>query len=125
MKYRLINFLICPSCKAYPLELKAFRVEHFKNRVFKLKPCDLYCGYEEKYVKDIGEENLKCSECIKYEIIDGDLRCSKCGEWYPIVNGIVIMHIGDMRPKKVIKEFIEKYRDRIPSELIEKELARY
>ncbi len=79
----------------------------------------------EMCIRDRGKDNLKCSKCIKYEIIDGYLKCSKCGEWYPIINGIVIMHIGDMRPKKVIKKFIEKYRDRIPNELVEKELARY
>ena len=121
MKYRLINFLICPACKSYPLTLYKFKVEFFPNREFKLKPCDLYCGFTNEYVRDLNDSGFKCEECIKYEVIDGYLRCKKCGEWYPIINGIVIMHLGELRPKKVIKEFIEKYRDKIPEDILLKE----
>ena len=120
MKYRLINFLVCPKCKSYPLKLIVFKEKIYKNREFKLKPCDLYCAYKGKYVKDLSEK-YPCEKCIKHEIIDGYLYCEKCGEWYPIINGIVIMHIGELRPKKIIKEFIDRYRDIIPKELIEKE----
>lgn len=121
MKYRLLNFLICPKCKSFPLKLVVFKEEVYPERKFKLKICDLYCGYKGRYIKDM-EENYPCDECIKHEIIDGYLLCEKCGEWYPIINGIVIMHLGDLRPKNIIRKFIEQYRDKIPQELIGKEL---
>ena len=123
MKYRLLNFLICPNCKSFPLKLIVFKEELYENREFKLKPCDLYCGYRDKYVKDLDGE-IPCDECIKHEIIDGYLYCEKCGEWYPIIDGIVIMHTGKLRPKNIIKKFIEKYKDKIPKKLIERELNR-
>jgi len=121
MKYRLLNFLICPNCKSFPLKYVVFKEKIYEKREFKLKPCDLYCGYKEKYIKDLGD-NLPCDECIKHEIIDGYMYCNNCGEWYPIINGIAVMHTGDLRPKKVIREFIGRYRDRIPNKYVEKEL---
>jgi len=121
MKYRLINFLICPECKSFPLKLTIFKDEYYKERIFRLKPCDLYCGYEENYINNIDKP--PCEECIKHEIIDGYLFCEKCGEWYPIIDGIVIMHIGDLRPKNIIKKFVEKYKDKIPEDLIKKEFG--
>jgi uncharacterized protein YbaR (Trm112 family) len=123
MKYRLLNFLICPNCKAFPLKYVIFEEKIYRNREFKLKPCDLYCGFREKYLKDL-DSDLPCNECIKHEIMDGYLYCDKCREWYPIINGIVIMHIGELRPKKVIREFIDKYRDKIPHHYVERELER-
>ena len=61
---------------------------------------------------------------MKIEIIDGYYTCPECGEWYPIIDMIAIMHRGRYRPKKVIKRFIEKYRDRLPEEIVARELSR-
>ena len=118
MKYRLLNFLICPRCKSYPLKLYILK-EEIIDRDVELPPCDLFCGYKDKYTKDI-ENTPPCKECLKHEIIDGYLRCEKCGEWYPIIDSIVIMHLDKLRPKKVIDEFIEKYRDQLPEDIIKK-----
>ena len=116
MKYKLLNFLICPRCKSFPLELVVFKAE-YRDRDVNLSPCDTYCGYKKSYIKDMNEMP-ECKECLKYEIIDGYLRCNKCGEWYPIIDGIVIMLLDDLRPKKVIDDFIKKYKDRLPKDII-------
>ncbi len=121
VKYRLSNYLICPKCKEFPLELNIFKVEEYPKREFKFKPCDEYCSYTGKRGSEIIDP--PCDECIKKEIVDGFYRCTKCDEWYPIIDAIAIMHIGEYRPKKVIKKFIEKYRERIPEKYIERELT--
>ena len=118
MKYRLLNFLICPKCGSYPLRLHILK-EEIIDRDIELPPCDLYCGYRDTYIKELSGKP-PCKECLKHEIIDGYLTCDKCGEWYPIIDSIVIMHLEDLRPKKVIEEFIDKYRDRLPKNIIKK-----
>lgn len=118
MKYRLLNFLICPKCKSFPLKLQILREEVIARDV-NLPPCDLYCGYRNKYIKDMSGEP-PCRECLRHEVIDGYLRCEKCGEWYPIIDSVVIMHLEELRPRKVIDRFIKKYRDRLPEDIINK-----
>ena len=117
MKYRLLNFLICPRCKEFPLKLNVLEEKIFDRKV-DLPPCDLYCGYKNSMIKDISKP--PCKECMKHEIIDAYLICKKCGEWYPIVDTIVIMHLNKLKPKKVIDDFIEKHHENLPEEIIEK-----
>jgi|Deesub1362A_J573_1020465.scaffolds.fasta_scaffold00008_23 uncharacterized protein YbaR (Trm112 family) len=118
MKYRLLNFLICPRCKEYPLKLHIIEEKVF-DRDVEIPPCDQYCGYKETMVAKLGSEP-PCRECMKHEVIDGYLTCGKCGEWYPIIDMIVVMHLDKLRPKKPIEKFIEKHRDKLPNEIIEK-----
>ncbi len=117
MKYRLLNFLICPKCKSFPLRLFILR-EEIIEREAKLPPCDLYCGYLNKYSNEIGKP--PCSECIKHEIIDGYLKCTKCNEIYPIIDRIVVMEVDLIRPKRILMEFIEKYIEKLPKEFIDR-----
>ncbi len=122
VKYRLANYLMCPICKTYPLELTIFKEVVVEDRDIQVNPCDYYCAYLDKREAEIVDP--PCRECMKHEIIDGYYRCGSCGEWYPIIDKIAIMHHGEYRPKKAIREFIERYRDKIPSELIQRELSR-
>jgi len=122
VKYRLTNYLICPECRHTPLSLNVIEKTYHKNRDIDVKPCDFYCAYLDKREGDI--ENPPCRECMKYEVVYGYFLCSKCGEWYPIIDKIAIMHRGKYRPRKAIIEFIEKYRDMIPDNLVRRELSR-
>ncbi len=111
MKYRLLNYILCPKCKNFPFQLTILkRVE--LDREANLPRCDLYCGYKEDYVRNIGDP--PCQECIRYEIIDGYLTCSKCGETYPVIDSITVLQLEFLKPKKAIANFINKYRDRMP-----------
>ena len=114
MKYRLLNFILCPKCKGFPLKLEYFRMEEY-DRDVDIPKCDLYCGYTEKYIRDISDP--PCSKCIRFEIIDGVLRCTRCGEYYPIIDTITIMHMDYLKPKKVLRRFTERYRDRLPKHI--------
>lgn len=119
VKYRLSNFLICPKCKTFPLNLHILELREYPERSIDVDPCDAYCSYLNKRNGDIV--NPPCSECMKKEIFYGYYVCPSCDEWFPIVDAIAIMHLGKFRPKKVIKQFIEKFRDKIPRKYIEKE----
>ncbi len=121
VKYRLSNYLICPKCKDFPLELNILEIRRFEERDIEVEPCDEYCSYLNLMGKDIV--NPPCRECMKNEIIYGYYICRKCDMWYPIVDSIAIMHIGEYRPKKVIRKFIEKFRDKIPEKYVERELT--
>lgn len=114
MKYRLLNYIICPKCREFPLKLTVLNKMEY-DRSAELPRCDLYCGYLEKYLKEI--EDTPCKECIKYEVVDGYLKCPKCGDTYPIINSITILQLKFLKPKRVIKEFIEKYRGSIPEDV--------
>ncbi|HIE37223.1 TPA: Trm112 family protein [Candidatus Geothermarchaeota archaeon] len=121
VKYRLSNYLICPACRKFPLKLNILKIEEYPDRDIRVKPCDEYCSY-----KDLRRDNIvdpPCNECMKKEIVDGYYVCTECGGWYPIIDSIAIMHIGEYRPKKIIRRFIEKYREDIPIEYIEKEFT--
>ncbi len=114
MKYRLLNYIICPKCKEFPFKLTVLKQVKL-NREAELPPCDLYCGYMEEYIEKLGDP--PCKECIKYEVIDGYLTCKGCGETYPIIDSITILQLKYLKPKKAIKEFIEKYRDSMPEDV--------
>ncbi len=76
MKYRLLNYIVCPLCG-----------DHFKIQVDErenigtacdlngLSKCDL-CSFDNKY---------ECEKCIGYEIKQGLLVCS-CNKKYSIIN---------------------------------------
>ena len=121
VKYRLSNYLICPACKDFPLKLHILEVKEYPDRDIKVKPCDEYCSYLNLRGDEIKDP--PCSECMKKEIVYGFYTCNKCDMWYPIVESIAIMHLGEYRPKKVIKKFIERFRDRIPEKYIEREFT--
>lgn len=122
MKYRLMDILACPYDKHFPLELYVFKVNKYDRNVkFKQKPaCELYCEYRKKYIKDLGEEDPGCEECIKYEVDLGILFCPECNRWYPIIDEIPILLPDEMRNKKEDLEFLKKNKDGIPSKIIEK-----
>lgn len=116
MKYRLLNFVVCPKCKHYPLRLRELYVEVLDREV-SLPACEEYCGYKSTFVRGLTE-SPPCKECLRHEIVDGYLLCENCNEWYPIIGSIVIMHYGDLRPMKAISEFVNKYRDRLPDYVV-------
>jgi len=116
LKYRLMDLLACPECKEFPLKLHVFETSDYPSRKFKISRCELYCAYQDKNIDEKLE--TPCDECIKYEVEGGLLVCPKCRNWFPIYNGIPMMLIGELRDKKIEKEFLSKYKDIIPEELI-------
>ncbi|MEM1521807.1 MAG: Trm112 family protein [Thermofilaceae archaeon] len=121
MKYRLMDLLACPYDKTFPLELHVFEIRKYEERSvsFKKKPaCELYCAFKGKKVEEL-QGDPGCDQCIKYEIAEGVLRCSVCSRWYPIIDEIPILLPDEMRDKHDDLEFLAKYKDRLPREIVE------
>ncbi|MFP3201873.1 MAG: Trm112 family protein [Sulfolobus sp.] len=121
MKFRLLDLLACPICKHFPLNFYVFS-EKVINREIKneKKPlCELYCSFKNVNVKDVRPEELPCDECFKHEIVDGLLYCPNCKRWYPIIDEIPRMLPDKLRRKEEDLEFLKKYKDKIPKEILE------
>ena len=78
MKLRLVEFLICPCCKAD----RPLRLESFKTETLELTDADLQ-RCEAMSIKP---------ETVSHVIVDGVLCCDECKTWYPIKNRTAIMH---------------------------------
>ncbi len=126
MRYVLLNLLACPMCKGFPLKLVAFEEEAIDRRFSVKTPfCDLYCGLRGSYLENLKAEELDCPECVRRDITWGVLHCPNCGRWYPIIEGIPFMYPDDLRTKPRVRskeeQFIAKYADKIPPEIVEKD----
>jgi len=121
MKYRLMDLLACPQCKKFPLKLTVYDIKKYPEREFKISKCEIFCAYLNKNIKEV--ESTPCNECIKYEIVGGLLECDNCGNWYPIYDEIPVMLIGDLRDRKIEKEFVKKYKDKLPQKIVDEVLG--
>ncbi len=118
MKYRLMDILACPECKHFPLNLIVIEREEYERKLDIKKPfCELYCSYLGKKIEELKEE-APCDECIRYEIVTGVIYCPNCGRWYPIIKSIPRMLPDKHRRKKEDISFLEKYKDRLPREIV-------
>ena len=52
------------------------------------------------------------------EVEEGIMLCDKCGRWYPIIETIPHMLPDDLREVKEDKEFLEKWKDKIPKKVL-------
>lgn len=118
LKYRLMDILACPMCRNFPLSLKIFHVDK-RYLVKGTIKCEIYCSYHGDYINNLTV--TKCNDCYTYEISDGLLFCDKCERWYPIIDDIPIMLPDGLRDKKREAMFLEKWREKLPKEIIERE----
>lgn len=118
MRYWALDFLQCIHCKNYPLKLIPIEVEErsVDTTGMEFPLCKNYCGYlGEKIV--LGK-NYPCDKCLRIGIKTGILYCDKCGRWYPIRNGILYMLKDSKRREESDKEFLRRYKDKIPDEIL-------
>ncbi|MEM3648417.1 MAG: Trm112 family protein [Thermoproteota archaeon] len=120
MKYRLMDLLACPIDKDFPLKLIVFQEEE-RSIEFKHESviCELYCGLNAALVKDAGLSAEVCNKCMKREILNGLLICSKCNRWYPIVDEIPQLLPDELRDSKEDLSFLRKYAEKIPKNILE------
>ncbi|MBO3757775.1 MAG: Trm112 family protein [Thermoproteota archaeon] len=96
MKHELLDILACPIDKHYPLKLYVI---------------------SEKW----EEATTKEGEKIKWiEIDTGILFCENCNRWFPITDGIPIMLPDELRQKEEDLQFLSKYSEYLPKEIVEK-----
>ncbi len=120
MKYRLMDLLACPIDKDFPLKLIVFQEEE-RSIEFKHDSviCELYCGLNTARVKDAGLSAGICNKCMKREILNGLLICSKCNRWYPIIDEIPQLLPDELRDLKEDLSFLRKYAEKIPKNILE------
>lgn len=120
MKYRLMDLLACPIDKDFPLKLIVFQEEE-RSIGFKHDGvvCELYCGLKAAYVKDSGLSTEACNECMKKEILNGVLICSKCNRWYPIIDEIPQLLPDELRESNEDISFLRKHAEKIPRNILE------
>ena len=110
MKYRLLDFLVCPDCGE---ELKATifkEIQVAQEGSVPATKCHYSCG-----LQDSGKEKSDCTNCYSYEIESGILVCS-LGHIFPIVD-----YIPRMLPDAFfgLENFISQYADRLPLQQIQ------
>ena len=54
----------------------------------------------------------------KEEIVEGLLLCSECKRWYPIMDEIPQMLPDELREVKEDLEWLRKWKDRVPEEVL-------
>jgi uncharacterized protein YbaR (Trm112 family) len=92
LKKSMLNILACPIDKHYPLVLLEISVSR-------------------------DDEQTNTND----ETIDmGILYCDKCTRFYPIIEQIPVMLPDDLRDKQKDLEFLQKWRDVIPTNILHK-----
>jgi uncharacterized protein YbaR (Trm112 family) len=73
----------------------------------------LACPIDKHYPLDLMEFNTR-DEII----IDGVLLCTECRRYYPIIDEIPVMLPDDLRSKNEDINFLNKWKEKLPSEVI-------
>lgn len=115
MKYRLLDLLVCPSCKGN-LECEVF--SKTTNNLGTLKAevlCQKICSLNRINLIDEKNEKIDCAACYDIEIEEGLLTC-QCGLWFPIISCIPRMLLSSLREEMLVyhRDFFEKHKDRFP-----------
>lgn len=119
MKYRLLDFLLCPDC-GEELILKVFKEEcvEYSSPVV-TKSCEHSCSFKDCLKKEVGN-GIDCSHCCQIEIKEGVLKCEH-GHIFPIVD-----YIPRMLPDAfyALNSFLEEYKHLLPVENIKRRMKR-
>jgi len=120
MRYWGLDTIICPSCKHYPLKLIIFNKteEDIPDKNIPKPFCRTYCGYLNRPVKE--GEDYPCEKCLRIEIVEGIVYCPNCMHWFPIRDGILVILPDKKRNEQHDKAFLNKYKDKIPEEILVK-----
>ena len=80
----------------------------------------LACPIDKHYPLELIEIDATNDSTINDIVIsEGILFCSKCSRFYPIVEEIPVMLPDDLRDKQKDIAFLQKWREKIPSKIIE------
>jgi uncharacterized protein len=122
----MLDILACPIDKNYPLELIELNVKELdkydkiKENYHSLNPNEKN-PIEKKTHDNNGGENeankIKQNEKVII-VIDGILYCKKCSRFYPIIDEIPIMLPDELREKEKDLQFLTKWKNIIPREIL-------
>jgi len=139
LKQRLLDILVCPYDKNWPLMLHTFEERDIENAKLPSKDentnvvCRFYCA--KKKIKLVEEKpdgnqvllgNIKqinyekdCRECLSHEVTAGVIECLKCKNYYPIIDEIPMMLKTELRNEDIERDFTEKWAEKI-KEMLQK-----
>lgn len=118
MRYWGLDYITCVHCKNFPLKIIVLdmRKENVDTSGLEFPLCRNYCGYLGENI--VSNKKYPCEECLRIAINEAVLYCSKCKRWYPVKNGIVYMLRDNKRRPGSDKEFLKKWREKIPREIL-------
>ena len=122
----MLDILACPIDKNYPLELIELNVKELeKDPKIKEYFHSFNPNENNSIVKINNDNNDKIKEAKEIEqkakvviVIDGILYCKKCSRFYPIIDEIPIMLPDELREKEKDLQFLTKWKDSIPGEIL-------
>jgi uncharacterized protein YbaR (Trm112 family) len=114
MRYWGLDVLVCLYCKRFPLEIHVIEEEKQSIEVTGIQTplCKTYCGYLRENIQQSRE--YPCYECLKIAIKTAILYCPECKHWYPVRDRVVVMLADNKRKPEKDREFLEKYKEKIP-----------
>jgi len=120
MRYRLMDILLCPVCRNYPLELHVFEEHESKPAEEPKETCEVYCSYKNIKPSDVERKSLleSCRSCLNVKIKWGMIVCRKCGRWFPISDEIPVMLPDELRKAKDDKDFLKMFEKKAPAEVV-------
>ena len=133
MKLRLLDVLVCPDNKEWPLKVHIFEEREIEEPFLPKEDkntkvvCTLYCPKKQiKLTKDSDNEEVivtkdaskikyetDCKECLSSEIVAGLIVCPDCKAVYPIIDEIPMMLKKELRNEDIEKQFTEKWAEKI------------
>lgn len=86
MKYSLIDKLVCPNCRHFPLEIQ---VEDTTRREGIPLKCDSFCAKRGAAIEaDDAPDKRECADCGRIRIETARLRCPKCNDIFDVEQGV-------------------------------------
>ncbi|GEM_PF-1591593 len=109
MKPYLINYLKCVACGSKELSLEAMETRETPLTTEELS---------------VLRQSGKSSDGYSTEIESGEIKCNKCGQVYPVVNGIPRMYSGAEKDYRVDNVSTEKIRNDKDVKHVQKSFSR-
>lgn len=127
MNRKLLEILVCPFDKVTQLDLIEFKTNSGASQETNTSPNKKDTSNsnisESKINQSIAKtpdiENQRISTTKETNIVEeGLLLCKSCLRFYPIMEEIPIILPDDLRDKKKDIEFLKKWKDLIPRDLV-------
>jgi uncharacterized protein YbaR (Trm112 family) len=125
---KLLDILVCPFDKVTSLDLMEFQSLSDSNNKFKVKDSNISSDEKADQSSNTIEKSSVTPENDSLPnhltsknssiVQEGLLLCKSCNRFYPITEEIPIILPDELRDKKKDIEFLKKWKDSIPNELL-------
>lgn len=129
MNKQLLDILVCPFDKVTSLDLVEFQSLHEQSNVNTIKESSMSTdeSADDHSPKDTEKSKIdlkkndtpsQSSDKISTIVQEGMLLCKYCYRFYPITEEIPIILPDELRDKKKDIEFLNKWKELIPVDLL-------